>query len=324
MWSAAGTVAGMVCPVSELTALARTYIPCLKPIPPPFHDDERFTDRLSDEDLKSLTNVTRALGLSYAEVQRYLRCFCCLDGLRLGKVSIRHISVHHSIKHTPFLDCVFSHLATPEGPPSDEVQSPSSSGPPLPEPRLIDATGFFIALWEFCSLSPSELLMFIFHCLGVHEPRDTPTPKRFLGRLIRLVHGSQPSTEIKQLLRCLRCLPESPQPPVIRRHASSDRAAACDGVDDADGSSTVDSKRNPVTTTVFAAARDRPISSDDVNDSPAERWCACCEILLRFPILVQPALSLQRTLRRKILGEVRCVHARVHRAAVLIHPHTMP
>ena len=123
MWSAAGTVAGMVCPVSELTALARTYIPCLKPIPPPFHDDERFTDRLSDEDLKSLTNVTRALGLSYAEVQRYLRCFCCLDGLRLGKVSIRHISVHHSIKHTPFLDCVFSHLATPEGPPLRNVKS---------------------------------------------------------------------------------------------------------------------------------------------------------------------------------------------------------
>ena len=90
-------------PLAEATTLCRQYFPFCRPNPPPFFLDERFTDRLSSEDLQALCEVTRALGWNYRDVQRYLRVFCCVDSLRLERVSLRQVCVACKWIHIPFL-----------------------------------------------------------------------------------------------------------------------------------------------------------------------------------------------------------------------------
>lgn len=197
------------------------------------------------------------------------------------------------IKHTPFVDCIFSNVVKPDEAPQDDVEASSSFQ------RIFDATRLFVNIYDFCSLSESELLMFVLHSCGIHEPSDVPTPSRFIQRLIYLVHGSHPSEEIIQLHRCLRCLPAGPLAVVKGMVKGNESYSTKYGRD-----SGTDGEYKDHNCEISEGQFNRSVSHNDFQGTTvAERWCECCEILLRFPIFIQPAIALQKALRRKTLGE---------------------
>jgi len=162
--------------------------------------------------------------------------------------------------------------------------------------------------------------MFILHSMGIASPADMPTPRRFAQRLVRLVYGPAPSIEIVQLMRCLRVLPEqsgargSDDERAVEDHFSAavledgslDGSVSLHGLDGLDGGSTrLQSETTGSDTNARARVSLRSVLHDDESATAAERWQSAVMLLLRFPILVQPAVALQRALTRKTLGQVR-------------------
>mmetsp|Transcript_39596 Transcript_39596/g.51055 ORF Transcript_39596/g.51055 Transcript_39596/m.51055 type:complete len:441 (+) Transcript_39596:60-1382(+) len=388
-------------PFAEVYDWARKTIPALMPIPPPPYEDDRYNDRIDEKDLQRVTRLSKALGMKYVELDRFLQVFSILDNLRLGEVSIRQISVQWNFKHTIFVDMIFAQCKSeyqnirkeakaferkqeklkrkndklkkqkknkqrPNSASStitsddDELKSINSNqtdrhkensndtanetSAPL---RTMNATQLFLNLFEFCTLTDSELLMFILHCLNIHQPSHVPTPQQFMNRLIRLVHGPKPSLEVTQLLRCLRCLFEpyhvmssSSSSSSSRPSSSSSSRPSSRSKEDirmnknnenynndqfyprsggnSGGSGGHSSRESSPTHSNHSESDSRGkggggrlggkyrrlLLHDDERASISERWASISWILLKFPIVIQPALALHKALQRKTLGKI--------------------
>jgi len=381
-------------PIAEVYDWMRKTIPALMPAPPPPAEDDRYTDRIEEGELRQITMLAKALGMKYVELDRYLKVWTILDNVRTGTLTIRQVSMQWRFRHSPFADMVFSHSSQTnaaasygdiaddsedsdsdddDGGDDDDDDSSVAGGAPATArsdrssstasssadsssyasttssdvanaataavPRTVNMVQMFTNLFEFCTLSESEVLMFLLHCANVHEPEDLPTPNVIVTRLVRLAWGPKPSTEIVQLLRCLRCLPEAaflsvsapPSVPAASAAAAVAAATAESAANDDDhhgGSSSsgrngegVGGRRDNTTLPPSqpppppppppgAAAsggqrekqRLRPVLHNDSSMPLSQRWQSLCLLLLRFPILVQPALCLQKSLARKSMG----------------------
>jgi hypothetical protein len=128
-----------------------------------------------------------------------------------------------------------------------------------------------------------------------------------INRLVRLVHGPSPSAELTQLLRCLRCSYEphsmsstSPASFDSKNNKNGNKNKNNAGDTPSDGKQ--EQKQDPNKKQEQQHKR-RLLLHDDESSTIAERWSSICWLLLKFPILIQPIIHLQKALIRKTMGD---------------------
>ena len=55
--------------------------------------------------------------------------------------------------------------------------------------QTLDATTLLTRLYEFCTLSGGDLVLFVLHCVDVDETVDMPTPAVLFKKVMALLHS---------------------------------------------------------------------------------------------------------------------------------------